>query len=146
MARICSRLRYCGHEREPPPKHMGGATVIAVSAAVAVAYAIGLFALIVVPGAVTLLKGQYVLFLAGSLAGGLVWMITAFRLARPGSWWGRRSTTPIRLGARLSDIPPWRDRVPDAAPPRNRATSPERHGPPARVVFTAPSTALGVGP
>ncbi len=64
--------------------------MIAVSTPVAIAYAVALFSLIVVPGAVTLLKGQHVLFLAGLLAGGLVWVITALRLARPESWWARR--------------------------------------------------------
>ena len=55
------------------------------------AYAILLFAaLIVVPGGVTLLKGQRALFGAGFAVGGLVWMLSAFRLAKPESWWARR--------------------------------------------------------
>lgn len=46
--------------------------------------------LLLIPGAVTLLKGQTALFLVGFLTLALVWTIAAFRLARPGSWWARR--------------------------------------------------------
>jgi hypothetical protein len=35
-------------------------------------------------------EGERVLFLAGLVVGGLAWWITAFRLARPSSWWARR--------------------------------------------------------
>lgn len=64
---------------------------LAVSTSVAIIYAVALYGvLIVIPGTVTVLKGQRALFLAGFLAGGLVWIITAFRLARPQSWWARR--------------------------------------------------------
>lgn len=65
-------------------------SVTAVSTPLAVAYAVALFALVLTPGAITLLKGQRVLFLAGLAFGGLVWAITALRLARPDSWWARR--------------------------------------------------------
>ena len=49
----------------------------------------GLFAVLFVPGAVTLLKGRTGMFAAGWLAGGLVWMIVSFRLALPDSHWAR---------------------------------------------------------
>jgi len=56
----------------------------------AVAYGVGLWLiLIVVPGTITWLKGQHALFAAGLVVGGLVWTITAMRLARPDSWWAR---------------------------------------------------------
>ncbi len=65
--------------------------VLGVSTGAALAYGVALFGvLIVVPGTVTLLKGQRGLFLAGLLFGGIVWWITALRLGRPGSWWARR--------------------------------------------------------
>src|SRR5215208_3885174 len=65
--------------------------MLAVSTSVAVAYLLALFAILLgVPGTITLLKGQTLLFIAGFLAGGLVWWIAAFRLARPNSWWARR--------------------------------------------------------
>jgi hypothetical protein len=71
---------------------------LAVSAEGALLYGLALFgALLIGPGAVTLLKGQRDLFLAGLLAGGLVWWITAFRLARPDSWWARRFYEPAKL-------------------------------------------------
>ena len=49
----------------------------------------GIFAVLFVPGAVTLLKGRTGLFAAGWLVGGLVWMIVSFRLALPDSHWAR---------------------------------------------------------
>lgn len=52
--------------------------------------AVGLWLFVLVPGVVTALKGQWVLLAAGVLVGGLVWLIVAFRLARPGSFWARR--------------------------------------------------------
>lgn len=65
--------------------------VSAVSTGVAVVYGVALFGvLIVVPGAITLLKGQRRLLLAGLVFGGIVWWITALRLGRPDSWWARR--------------------------------------------------------
>lgn len=63
----------------------------AVSTTVAIAYGVALFGLLVIlPGIVTWLKGQRALLAAGLLAGGLVWWITAIRLARPDSWWAQR--------------------------------------------------------
>jgi hypothetical protein len=72
--------------------------LFAVSTAVATAYAIGLFAVLLVgPMTVTALKGQWVLFAAGWLTLGPVWWIAALRLARPGSWWARRFYGPDKL-------------------------------------------------
>ena len=62
---------------------------LAVSSQVAVLYAIGLFAVLFLPGAVTLLKGRSGMFAVGWLVGGLVWMIVSFRLALPESYWAR---------------------------------------------------------
>lgn len=68
---------------------------LAVSTGVAIAYGVALFAvLLVVPLAVTALKGHWLLFAAGWLTVGTVWWIAAFRLARPGSWWARRFYGP----------------------------------------------------
>lgn len=54
----------------------------------AVIYGVSLFVLIVVlPGTVTLLKGQYLIFAIGLFVVGLVWPVASFRLARPDSWW-----------------------------------------------------------
>lgn len=59
-------------------------TPLADSTGVALAYGVGLFvASIVVPAAVTALKGQWALFAARWLTVGLVWWIAAPRLARP---------------------------------------------------------------
>jgi hypothetical protein len=64
---------------------------LAVSTGVAVAYGIGLWAmLIVAPITVTVLKRHWLLLAAGWLTIGLVWWIACFRLARPRSWWARR--------------------------------------------------------
>lgn len=63
----------------------------AVSTGAAVAYGVAVFGLLLVmPGTITLLKGQRLLFFGGLLFGGIVWWITAFRLGRPDSWWARR--------------------------------------------------------
>lgn len=72
--------------------------LFAVSTAVATAYVIGLFAVLIVgPMTVTALKGQWALFAAGWLTLGLVWSIAALRLARPQSWWSRRFYGPDKL-------------------------------------------------
>jgi hypothetical protein len=65
--------------------------VPAVSTGAAIAYCVAVFGLLLVlPGTITLLKGQRLLFLAGLLFAGIVWWITALRLGRPDSWWARR--------------------------------------------------------
>lgn len=59
--------------------------------AISIIYLLIVFlALIVVPGVVTLLKGQRLIFIVGLILGGMVWIVSAFRLARPTSWWARR--------------------------------------------------------
>jgi hypothetical protein len=64
---------------------------LAVSDGAAAAYAVAVYgALLVGPAVVTLLKGNYPAFLLGLLTLGAVWMVAAFRLARPVSWWARR--------------------------------------------------------
>ena len=70
----------------------------AVSTPVAIAYGVALFAvLLIIPGTITWLKGQRALLATGLLAGGLVWWITAMRLARPGSWWAERFYDEAKL-------------------------------------------------
>jgi hypothetical protein len=46
--------------------------------------------LLLIPGAVTMLKGQTAAFIAGLFTLGLVWTVAAFRLGQPDSWWARR--------------------------------------------------------
>lgn len=77
---------------------------VTVSQGLVVAF---LFAIVFVPGVVSLLKGQYLLVAAGLLAGGLVWWIVALRLARPDSWWARRnySTDKINRAAARYGLP-----------------------------------------
>ena len=45
--------------------------------------------LIVGPATVTLLKGQYIVFVLGWLMLGPVWSVACFRLAKPDSYWAR---------------------------------------------------------
>ena len=45
--------------------------------------------LLVIPGTVTWLKGQRLVFFVGFLLAGIIWTVAAFRLARPDSWWAR---------------------------------------------------------
>ena len=72
--------------------------LIAVSTGGAVAYGIGLWLILVIaPATVTGLKGQWALLAAGFLTIGFVWMIAAFRLARPDSWWSRRFYGPDKM-------------------------------------------------
>lgn len=72
--------------------------LLAVSTGVAIAYAIGLWVVVIIgPATITALKGQWVLFGVGFLALGLVWWIAALRLARPGSWWSRHLYGPSKL-------------------------------------------------
>lgn len=72
--------------------------LLAVSTGVAIAYGIGLWIVLIVgPMTITALKGQWFLFVAGWLTLGMVWWITALRLARPRSWWSRRFYGPDKL-------------------------------------------------
>jgi hypothetical protein len=87
---------------------------LAVSSGAAVAYATGLFLLLVIaPLVVTALKRQWLLLLAGWLTVGLVWWIAALRLGRPDSWWARRfydddklARAEARYGTAASAPPP----------------------------------------
>lgn len=71
--------------------------LVAVSTSVAVAYAVAVWLLILTPGAITWAKGRADLVGAGLLVGGIVWMITMWRLAKPDSWWARRFYGPDKL-------------------------------------------------
>lgn len=71
----------------------------AVSTGGAVAYGISLWLILAIaPATVTALKGQWMLLIAGFVTVGIVWMIAAFRLARPNSWWSRRLYGPDKAG------------------------------------------------
>ena len=64
----------------------------------ALAYGLSLYLmLLVVPGIVTLLKGQRLVFVAGLVLAGTVWVVASFRLARPDSWWARRFYSGAKL-------------------------------------------------
>lgn len=62
-----------------------------------VAYGLGWLAVLLIPAVVTWLKGQRLLFVAGLLLAGIVWLVAALRLARPGSYWARRFYGPEKL-------------------------------------------------
>jgi hypothetical protein len=63
-----------------------------------VLYAVALFlVLVVLPGTITLLKGQKGAFLLGFLLLGLIWSVAACRLARPDSYWATRFYGPRKL-------------------------------------------------
>jgi hypothetical protein len=64
--------------------------LLALSTTAAVFYAAALWSLLVVPGAITVLKRQWGLFLLGFIFTSVVWIIASFRLARPDSPWSRR--------------------------------------------------------
>lgn len=53
--------------------------------------------LLVIPGTITLLKGQRAAFFVGILFAGIVWTVAAFRLARPESYWAGRFYGPEKL-------------------------------------------------
>jgi hypothetical protein len=59
--------------------------------------ALAIWALVLIPGVVTALKGQWLLLGAGLLFLGLIWAIAAFRLARPNSCWPRHFYSPEKL-------------------------------------------------
>jgi hypothetical protein len=72
--------------------------LFAVSTGIAIAYGIVAWAvLIIVPATITVLKGQWALFIAGWLTLGIVWWIADLRLARPQSWWAARFYGPDKL-------------------------------------------------
>jgi hypothetical protein len=63
-----------------------------------------IFALIFAPGAITVAKGHVALFVAGMLFGP-IWLIAAFRLAKPNSPWARRYYGPEKLERSESRYP-----------------------------------------
>ena len=50
-----------------------------------------------VPAGITWSKGQREAFLLGFVLLGVVWVVAAFRLARPSSWWARRFYDPKKM-------------------------------------------------
>ena len=71
----------------------------------AVVYGLGLWLLVLTPAVITALKGQWLLFGAGFLGLGLVWVIAAFRLARPNSRWAKRFYGPEKLARARARYP-----------------------------------------
>jgi hypothetical protein len=49
-----------------------------------------LIVVIGVPAGITWAKGQRIAFLLGFILFGTIWIVAAFRLAQPSSWWARR--------------------------------------------------------
>lgn len=83
---------------------------------------VGAWAVFLLPGVITGLKGQTALFFAGLALGGLVWFISAMRLARPNSWWARHRYGPektLRSQERYPQVDPG---SPSAAPKLMAAT------------------------
>ncbi len=66
--------------------------VIASSGDFFVEPSVGLLVMLVffTAAVVTGLKGRWGWLLAGCVFGGLLWLISAWLAARPGSWWARR--------------------------------------------------------
>jgi hypothetical protein len=56
-----------------------------------------LLVLFVLPATITWLKGQRLAFVVGFLFPGLIWPVTACRLADPSSWWARRFYGPKKM-------------------------------------------------
>jgi hypothetical protein len=83
--------------------------VLASLSAPEVLIAIGLWLLALTPAVVVALKGHVALFVVGFLTIGLVWLIGAFRLARPNSPWAHRFYGPEKM--RRSE-----ERYPNLAP------------------------------
>jgi hypothetical protein len=60
---------------------------LAAAEPIAFVYAVGLYGVVFVPGAVAALKGHGLWLLLGFIFTPLLWWYAAFRLALPGSWW-----------------------------------------------------------
>jgi hypothetical protein len=50
-----------------------------------------------IPAGITCSKGRWVAFVLGFLLVGIIWWITACRLAHPSSWWARRFYGPDKM-------------------------------------------------
>lgn len=74
-----------------------------------------IFAVCLAPAAVTALKGHIALFVVGFFFG-LVWLIAAFRLAKPNSAWARRYYSEEKLEKSRARYP----RVDPADPDRSK--------------------------
>ena len=55
-----------------------------------------------IPAGITWSKGQRAAFFLGFLFLGTIWMVAAFRLARPSSWWARRFYGPEKMERALN--------------------------------------------
>jgi heme O synthase-like polyprenyltransferase len=71
--------------------------VLATLSALEVLYVIGLWLLVLTPAVVVALKGHIALFVIGFLTIGMVWLVGAFRLARPNAPWARRFYGPEKM-------------------------------------------------
>jgi hypothetical protein len=72
-------------------------------------FVIAVLAIYFAPGAIAVAKGHVALFFAGLLLIGLIWIIAAFRLAKPNSPWARRyygEEKMARSSRRYPDIDP----------------------------------------
>lgn len=72
---------------------------IAVSTPAAIAYAVALYGLVFIPGAIAASKGHGLWVLAGVVVTPIVWWYAALRLALPGSWWEQRRYDPEKQAA-----------------------------------------------
>jgi hypothetical protein len=68
-----------------------------IASATAVAYGLAWLAIVMIPAVITWLKGQRLVFFAGLLFAGIIWLVAAMRLARPDSYWARRFYGPDKL-------------------------------------------------
>jgi hypothetical protein len=50
-----------------------------------------------IPAGITWAKGQRAAFFLGFLLIGMIWVVAACRLAKPGSWWARRFYGPEKM-------------------------------------------------
>jgi hypothetical protein len=55
-----------------------------------------------IPTGITLSKERYVAFVLGFLLLGMIWVVTACRLARPSSWWARHFYDEKKMQRALS--------------------------------------------
>lgn len=88
--------------------------VAAVSAGELVLFLV-VWAVALTPAVVTALKGHLALFVLGFLLLGLVWLIAAFRLARPNSFWARQFYGPEKSERSQSRYPGVDVSAPDRA-------------------------------
>lgn len=61
-----------------------------------------LIVVIGIPAGITGAKGHWTAFSLGFFLLGTIWIIAAFRLARPSSWWARRFYGPEKMQRAIS--------------------------------------------